>query len=116
MSARSSRIGASSAGILLAAAALVGVNYLALRHWKRFDWTHTQIYSLSDTTKKILDGLKQPVQVTVFMVPGRSRLLTEVKELLARYPRYELGAPIVRAYSSNVRGLARLPIVLEPSG
>jgi len=85
VSARSSRIGASSAGILLAVAVLIGVNYLALRHWKRFDWTHTQIYSLSDTTKKILDGLKQPVQVTVFMVPGRSRLLTEVKELLARY-------------------------------
>ena len=85
MSARSSRLGTSTAGILLAAAVLVGVNYLALRHWKRFDWTHTQIYSLSDTTKKILAGLKQPVQVTVFMVPGRSRLLTEVKELLARY-------------------------------
>lgn len=85
MSARSSRLGTSTAGILLAAAVLVGVNYLALRHWKRFDWTHTQIYSLSDTTKKILGGLKQPVQVTVFMVPGRSRLLTEVKELLARY-------------------------------
>ncbi len=85
MSARTTRIGASSAGILLAAAVLVGVNYLALRHWKRFDWTHTQIYSLSDTTKKILDGLKKPVQVTVFMVPGRSRLLTEVKELLSRY-------------------------------
>ncbi|HEY1435692.1 MAG TPA: GldG family protein, partial [Thermoanaerobaculia bacterium] len=85
VSARSSRLGASTAGILLAAAVLVGVNYLALRHWKRFDWTHTQIYSLSDTTRKILAGLKQPVQVTVFMVPGRSRLLTEVKELLARY-------------------------------
>jgi len=85
VSARSSRLGTSTAGILLAAAVLVGVNYLALRHWKRFDWTHTQIYSLSDTTKKILGGLKQPVQVTVFMVPGRSRLLTEVKELLARY-------------------------------
>jgi ABC-type uncharacterized transport system involved in gliding motility auxiliary subunit len=85
VSARSSRLGVSGAGILLAAAAFVGANYLALRHWKRFDWTHTQIYSLSDTTKKILAGLKQPVQVTVFMVPGRSRLLPEVKELLSRY-------------------------------
>jgi cytochrome P450 len=46
-----------------------------------------------------------------------ARLETRVtfEELLARYPRYEIGAPIVRAYSSNVRGLARLPIVLEPS-
>jgi len=85
VSARSSRLSASTAGILLAAAIFAGVNYLAMRHWKRLDWTHTQIYSLSDTTKKILAGLKKPVQVTVFMVPGRSRLLPEVKELLSRY-------------------------------
>jgi cytochrome P450 len=47
-----------------------------------------------------------------------ARLETRVafEELLARYPSYEIGEPIVRAYSSNVRGLARLPIVLEPSG
>jgi cytochrome P450 len=47
-----------------------------------------------------------------------ARLETRVafEELLARYPDYELGAPITRAYSSNVRGLARLPIVLEPTG
>ncbi len=46
-----------------------------------------------------------------------ARLETRVafEELLARYPRYEIGAPIVRAYSSNVRGLARLPIVLVPT-
>ena len=73
VSARSSRLGTSGAGILLAIAVFVGVNYLSLRHWKRFDWTHTQIYSLSETTKKILAGLKQPVQVTVFMTQGSSR-------------------------------------------
>ena len=33
---------------------------------------------------------------------------------LSRFPRYEISSPVVRAYSSNVRGLARLPIVLEP--
>ncbi len=86
MSARSTRLGTSAAGILLAAAVFLGVNYLAMRHWKRFDWTHTQIYSLSETTKKILDGLKQPVTVTVFMTPSSSpALFPDVKELLARY-------------------------------
>jgi cytochrome P450 len=46
-----------------------------------------------------------------------ARLETRVafEELLARYPRYEIGEPIVRAYSGNVRGLARLPIILEPT-
>jgi cytochrome P450 len=38
------------------------------------------------------------------------------EELLECYPRYELGSPIVRAHSSNVRGLERLPIILEPTG
>jgi cytochrome P450 len=37
------------------------------------------------------------------------------EELLVRYPHYELGEPIKRAYSSNVRGLASLPIAFEPA-
>jgi cytochrome P450 len=47
-----------------------------------------------------------------------ARLETRVafEELLARFPRYEIASPVVRAYSSNVRGLASLPIVLEPAG
>jgi cytochrome P450 len=34
------------------------------------------------------------------------------EELLTRFPNYELGSPIHRAYSSNVRGLSNLPISL----
>jgi ABC-type uncharacterized transport system involved in gliding motility auxiliary subunit len=75
----------SAAGILLGAALLLGVNYLAARHWARGDWTRTQIYSLSEQTKKVLAALKEPVRVTVFMTPQQSRLLPEVKELLTRY-------------------------------
>jgi cytochrome P450 len=47
-----------------------------------------------------------------------ARLETRVafEELLARFPDYELGGPIRRAYSSNVRGLSNLPIILEPVG
>lgn len=41
-----------------------------------------------------------------------ARLETRIafEELLARYPDYQLAEPIVRAYSSNVRGLQNLPI------
>ena len=85
MSARSVRAGTSAVGILLGAAILLGVNYLATRHWARSDWTRARIYSLSEQTKKILAGLKEPVRVTVFMTPRQSRLLPEVKELLTRY-------------------------------
>jgi cytochrome P450 len=47
-----------------------------------------------------------------------ARLETRIafEELLARIPDYELADEgIVRAYSSNVRGLAHLPIVVEPA-
>ena len=114
MSARSSRLGASGAGILLAIAVFLGVNYLALRHWKRFDWTHTQIYSLSDTTKKILAGLKQPVQVTVFMTQGSSQLLPEVKELLARYQ--AAGPKIEVEYLDPRRNMARAEALVKEAG
>jgi cytochrome P450 len=36
-------------------------------------------------------------------------------EFLQRYPNYELRTPVRRAYSSNVRGLASLPIALQPT-
>jgi ABC-type uncharacterized transport system involved in gliding motility auxiliary subunit len=114
VSARSSRLGASGAGILLAIAVFVGLNYLSLRHWKRFDWTHTQIYSLSDTTKKILAGLKQPVQVTVFMTQGSSRLLPEVKELLARY---QAASPKIEVeYLDPRRNMARAEALVKEAG
>jgi len=46
-----------------------------------------------------------------------ARLETRVafEELLARYPNYEIRQPVERAYSSNVRGLAHLPIALDPA-
>ena len=84
MSVRSVRAGTSAVGVLLAAALLVGANSLAYRHWKRMDWTKTQIYSLSEQTRKIVSSLKAPVRVTVFMT-GESRLFQPVRELLSRY-------------------------------
>jgi cytochrome P450 len=46
-----------------------------------------------------------------------ARLETRVafEELLARYPNYEVRQPMVRAYSSNVRGLSNLPLALDPA-
>jgi ABC-type uncharacterized transport system involved in gliding motility auxiliary subunit len=83
-SARAVRVGTSAAAIALAAVLLVGVNYLGTRHWARGDWTKAKIYSLSETTKKIVTGLKKPVRVAVFMTRS-SRLFVPVRELLSRY-------------------------------
>ena len=114
MSARSARLGASGAGILLAIAIFLGVNYLAFRHWKRFDWTHTQIYSLSQTTDKILDGLKKPVQVTVFMTATSSRLFPDVKELLSRYQAQS--SKIEVEYLDPRRNPARAQALVQEAG
>ena len=114
MSARSTRLSASTVGILLAAALFLGVNYLSTRHWKRFDWTRAQVFSLSETTKKTLDGLQKPVQVTVFMTPQRSRLLPEVKELLSRYQ--ERSPKIEVEYLDPERNLARAEVFFKESG
>ncbi len=63
---------------------LVLVNYLASRHYRRFDWTRSGIYSLSEKTDKVLKDLKTPVTVTIFM-NAESPLYRETTEVLSRY-------------------------------
>jgi ABC-type uncharacterized transport system involved in gliding motility auxiliary subunit len=55
------------------------VNYLVVRHTKRFDLTQNQRYSLSDQTRKVLAGLKDEIKITYFqrardMARGEDRL------------------------------------------
>ena len=114
MKARSARAGASAIAIVLAAALLIGINYLSGRHWSRGDWTRAQIYSLSPKTKAILAGLKKPVRVTIFMTPQKSRLYSEVRELLSRYqaasPKLEI------EYLDPERNIARARAVVQELG
>ena len=68
------RTGTLSAGVLLLAALLVIVNYFGWKYYKRFDWTSSQLYSLSDKTQKVLKGLKTDVDFIVFMSPEQRDL------------------------------------------
>src|SRR5262245_12506463 len=54
------------ASVLVVLAILAAINYLASRHNKRWDLTAAHQYTLSDQTKKILQGLDKPVRATVF--------------------------------------------------
>ena len=64
-------------------AILVAINYLASRHNKRWDLTAAKQFSLSDQTKKVLQGLQKPVHVRVF---GRSRRISpRFRERLDEY-------------------------------
>ena len=66
-SGRQARYGTlAGASVLIVLAILAAINYLAERHNKRWDLTAASQYSLSDQTKKVLQGLTKPVRATVF--------------------------------------------------
>lgn len=56
----------ASVGVLVVLGILVAVNYLASRHNKRWDLTESKQFTLSDQTRKILQGLTAPVKIRVF--------------------------------------------------
>ena len=60
----------SLVSVLAVLGILVAVNYLSTVRTKRWDLTANQIYSLSDQTVKILDGLDAPVTMTAFYSNG----------------------------------------------
>lgn len=71
-------------GAVLALVLFAMVNYLALRHYKRFDWTSSKIYSLSEKTKNVLAGIDREIDLVIFLDPS-SQLYPAVDELLSRY-------------------------------
>ena len=64
---RQARYGTVSiVGILVAVGIFAAVNYLGARQTKRWDLTENQAHSLSEQSIKILQGLDEPVQFTVY--------------------------------------------------
>src|SRR6188474_1716580 len=69
-SGRQARLGSLAAGsVVVVLAILFAINYLSSRHNKRWDLTAAKQFSLSDQTKKVLQGLQKPVRVRVFGEP-----------------------------------------------
>ncbi len=82
-SGRQARLGSlAAASIAVVLAILVAINYLASRHNKRWDLTAAKQFSLSDQTKKVLQGLQKPVQIKVF---GRTEDFPRFRERLDEY-------------------------------
>ena len=71
-------------GVVLSLLLAGMVNWLAARHYARWDWTKSRLYSLSEKTRNVLAAVKEPVRVVVFMT-GTTPLFEQVKELLGRY-------------------------------
>jgi ABC-type uncharacterized transport system involved in gliding motility auxiliary subunit len=78
------KTGTLSAAVLLLAALLLIVNYFGFKYYKRFDWTRTHLYSLSEKTRSVLKNLHQDVNAVVFLSP-QDELYGPLKETLARY-------------------------------
>jgi gliding motility-associatede transport system auxiliary component len=80
------KTGTLSAGVLLLAALLVIVNYFGWKYYKRFDWTRSHLYSLSEKTLNVLKGLNRDVDFIVFLSPDQQRELYQpTTEVLQRY-------------------------------
>ena len=80
------KTGLLSAGILLVAALLGIVNYFGWKYHKRFDWTSTALYSLSEKSEKVLKGLDHDIQIVVLLSPQKQQgLYGPTRELLDRY-------------------------------
>lgn len=81
-SKRSSQMGTNTAVLTLAVIAiLVILNFLSYQHHKRFDLTTEKLYTLSPQTQKIVDGLKEDVNVVHFSKQPNQQL----DDLLAEY-------------------------------
>ena len=66
------------------------VNYIAFNHFKRWDWSRSQKYSLADKTKRVLFGLKKPVNIVVFFASG-SDIYHDLENLLKEYQYFSNG-------------------------
>ena len=71
-------------GALLIVALFVMVNYLAIRHYKRFDWTSNKIYSLSQKSRAVVEGIDEEIDLVIFISP-ESPIFAPVDELLSSY-------------------------------
>lgn len=76
--------GILSAGVLVVLALVLMFNYLSFRHFKRFDWTGSKIYTLSEKSLGVLGSLDKNIELVMVLSPG-SQLYTSTNELLDRY-------------------------------
>jgi ABC-type uncharacterized transport system involved in gliding motility auxiliary subunit len=59
-------------------------NYLAFRHYHRWDWTSEGLFTLSPRTHELLNGLTEDIDVYMVLSSGESNY-QDVRELLERY-------------------------------
>ena len=71
-------------GVLAAGVIAVCVNVLTHRFYKRWDWTESGLYTLSQATLQTLHSLADPVEVIVFL-SASDPLNLSVQHMLSAY-------------------------------
>ncbi len=105
--------------ILVILAVLVAVNFLANRYDKSYDSTSNKQFSLSDQTKKIVNGLKGDVHITYF---DRDSSFAGAHNLLDRYsnmsPKVHVAFidPVKKPQQAKAAGFSRDTTILIDSG
>jgi len=89
-SARKSRRSASFQSLLnlgLAFLILLLINYLGFKHYKHFDLSQSQFYTLSPKTLDVLKGLDSPITVYTFLDDRAQAQSDQITTLLKEYQR-----------------------------
>ncbi len=111
-STRRASIGANVAVQIALAAAILGMlNYLGMRHYRRFDWTRDRVYTLSEQTESVLRALPRQVDLIVMMSQG-DEMFRRVQEMLERY-RSVAGSNLSVRYVDPDRDRAEFERMLE---
>jgi ABC-type uncharacterized transport system involved in gliding motility auxiliary subunit len=80
---RQTRYGALSiASVLIVLGILAGLNYIAGRQSKRWDLTAAKQFSLSEQSRKVLEALKEPLQIEVY---SRNERFREFRDRLGEF-------------------------------
>ncbi len=94
---------------LLAFIVLLGTNWLASRHWVRFDMTFDRTYTLSEKTKAVLDELARTgrrvriIGMWLPQNPAHGVVIPKVKDLLEGYRSYSKQVEVVE-YDAATQG------------
>jgi hypothetical protein len=70
--------------VIVLLTALTGVNFAGQKYHRRWDFTKLKRFTLSDKTREIISGLKEPVNITAFIAEG-SGTGSDIKNLLKEY-------------------------------
>lgn len=82
---RRGRIGLNvTVQIILGVILFAMVNVLAHRRFKQWDYTYSRSFSLAGNTQKFIDGVKEPVRVTV-LAPRESPVERDITPMLDQY-------------------------------